>query len=423
MVLKIKKSSLIESILIFAVLFLVFLYDACSSLLGFFDEFLGLLSFFVIIYQIIIKQRFRLFRKEYFIILSLILIIFIGFLSNAYTCYKGYCTNAVAIFADAINVSKAFVVYFAIRFLSDSMSSSSVLDKITSYSLKAFYILVFIIVLDIAFEIFPRENRFGIQSIELFFKHTSRYAFAFSFIFLLLLSKYQKQRLGLLFFVLFIGALSLRVKYFGFVFFVIILLFQGKKLIRTPKPVFLWSIALLLTVLAFLFREKITLYFSFENIDEAWSRAVILYYSFIVGFDYFPLGTGFGTFSSYYSGAYYSWVYDLYGISNVYGIKRSYWNFVADQYWPMVLGQFGYIGLISMFFIVYNYLMLFLNNVKSNIANTSYFTHLSLILGLLLLLIDSTSDSIFSQQRAVVMFAYFALVMNTVNSRESITNK
>ncbi|PNQ74779.1 hypothetical protein C1T31_01165 [Hanstruepera neustonica] len=303
------------------------------------------------------------------------------------------------------------------------MSSSTVLDKITSYAQKAFYILVFIIVLDIAFEIYPRENRFSIQSIELFFKHTSRYAFAFSFIFLLLLSKYQKQRLGLLFFVLFIGALSLRVKYFGFVFFVIILLFQGKKLIKTPKPVFLWSIALLLTVLAFLFREKIKLYFSFENIDEAWSRAVILYYSFIIGFDYFPLGTGFGTFSSYYSGAYYSWVYDLYGISNVYGIKRSYWNFVADQYWPMVLGQFGYFGLISMFFIVYNYLMLFLNNVKSNIANTSYFTHLSLILGLLLLLIDSTSDSIFSQQRAVVMFAYFALVMNTVNSRESITNK
>ena len=61
---------------------------------------------------------------------------------------------------------------------------------------------------------------------------------------------------------------------------------------------------------------------------------------------------------------------------------------------------------------------------KSNVNNNKqYFLYLSVLLGLLMLLIDSTSDAIFSQQRAVAMFAYFALVMNTVQRRENITSK
>ena len=173
-------------------------------------------------------------------------------------------------------------------------------------------------------------------------------------------------------------------------------------------------LALLMVVI---FREKIDMYFSFEDIDNAWSRAVVLYYSFIIGYDFFPFGTGFGTFSSYYSGAYYSWVYDLYGISNVYGIKREYWNFIADQYWPMVLGQFGYLGLTAMFVVTYNYFLIFLTKVKSSLGSSKYYLYLSILLGFFMLLIDSTSDSIFSQQRAVAMFIYFALAMNTTNNQ------
>jgi len=88
-------------------------------------------------------------------------------------------------------------------------------------------------------------------------------------------------------------------------------------------------------------------------------------------------------------------------------IKREYWKFVADQYWPMILGQFGYLGLLSMALVIYHYLTFFITNIKANINNAKYYYFLSAILGLLLLLIDSTSDAIFSQQRGVVMFIKF----------------
>ncbi len=423
MELKVKKSWLLETSLIFSILILVFLYDFFSSKIGFFDELIALFSFLVIIYQVFLHQKTRLFNREYLVIFFLLLLVFIGLLSNAYSCIIGFCTDLPAIIADAITFSKAFVVYFAIRFLNNSIDSNQVLNKLAIYSERIFYILVLFVVLDIIFKIYPRENRFGIQSIELFFQHTSRYAFAFSFIFLVLLPKYYQKKLGLLFLVLFFGLLSLRIKYIGFLLLTTIFIFYGKRLVKIPKTFVLYFLIFVVLILSWVFKERIQMYFVFDGLNEAWSRAVILYYSFIIGFDFFPLGTGFGTYSSYYSGAYYSWVYDMYEISHVYGIKRTHWKFIADQYWPMVLGQFGYLGLVSMLIIVYNYFMLFLTKVKSNLFNNSqYYLYLGALLGLLMLLIDSTSDSIFSQQRAVVMFAYFALIINISSNRESTSN-
>ncbi|HPF97201.1 MAG TPA: hypothetical protein PLZ00_07275 [Mangrovimonas sp.] len=420
----IRLSNWIEFTLVFLVLILVFLYDLMSETLGFLDEFIGLMAFGVLFFYAFIKGRLIFYRKEYYILILLSFIIFLGLASNAYSHIIGHKTNPIAIFADLVNFSKAFVAYFAIRLLSNHFNSNIALEKLSRYTKIIFFILIFIILLDVIFNIYPKAPRYGFNSLELFFKHGSRYAFSFSFIFLVLLPKHYPKKIGFLILILLVGMLSLRVKYFGFVILSLIFIFYGRNLIRIPRAYFIYILLGIAILLFFLFREKIQTFFVFENMEDAWSRAVVTYYSFIIAFDFFPFGTGFGTFSSFYSGFYYSWVYDLYGISNVYGIKRAYWNFVADQYWPMVLGQFGYLGLLAMILVIYNYLTIFLINVKANINNKRYYLFLSSILGLLMLLIDSTSDSIFSQQRAVAMFIYFALVMNTINKQnENFTNK
>ncbi|MCB0464458.1 MAG: hypothetical protein KDC78_02110 [Aequorivita sp.] len=413
--LKLKKGVLWGNGLLISLLILVFFYDVFSEAIGFYDEFLGLMGFVVISTRILFFGKIPIQKMEFYILLLLFGIIIWGLISNVYASHIGYTTKPPAIFADLVNFSKAFVVYFAVRFLRDSFDSGLVLDKLAFASKYIFFVLVMLIILDISFRIYPREKRFGLEAVELFFKHTSRYAFALTFIFLVLLPKYYKKNIGFLLFVLLVGSLSLRMKYFGFLFLTLIFLFYGKKLIKIPKTYFLWIMGILVLLMVVIFREKIEMYFSFEDIDNAWSRAIVLYYSFIIGNDFFPFGTGFGTYSSYYSGAYYSWVYDLYGISNVYGIKREYWNFIADQYWPMVLGQFGYLGLMMMFAVTYSYFMIFLTKVKLSLGKPEYYLYLSVLLGFLMLLIDSTSDSIFSQQRAVAMFIYFALAMNTTN--------
>nr|WP_321233987.1 hypothetical protein [uncultured Psychroserpens sp.] len=421
--LKIKVSSLFEQILLLIVFVLVFLYDAFVEFFGFLDELIALISF-VVIFFFILKGKLRFFRKEYYIILFLGIIMIIGFLSNLLAYTNDHLTNLKAIFADFIIFFKAFVIYIAVRLLSDKFDARVVLIKIAKYARVVFYLLLAIIVFDIIFNYFPKESRYDFRSLKLFFKHGSRYAFAFAFIFLVLLPKHYKNNKALLFFVLIVGTFSLRVKFFGFIGLTLIIIFYGKRLFKIPKLYFLSFLGVLCLFLIWLFRFQIDLYFTFDSIDDAWSRAIILYYSFSIGNDFFPVGTGFGTYSSYYSGHYYSWVYDLYGISNVYGIKREYWNFVADQYWPMVLGQFGYLGLFSMAMVIYNYFTFFLDKIKANRNNENYYYFLTAILGLLMLLIDSTSDAIFTQQRAVVMFIYFALIVNTIDTKnESTSNK
>ena len=67
-----------------------------------------------------------------------------------------------------------------------------------------------------------------------------------------------------------------------------------------------------------------------------------------IALDHFPLGTGFATFgsNSSASGGFYSPVYYLYGLDQVWGLSLENHTFLSDTFWPTVLGQFGFIGLI-----------------------------------------------------------------------------
>lgn len=411
---------ILEIFIAFSVLILVFLYDVFNNLFGFYDELMAFFSLAIITTTSLFNKKIKLFKGEVYIAILLFLIVIIGLLSNYHSFKLGYITNNIAIVGDIINFYKAFLVYFGIRLLSNNINSEKILVKLSKYAEIAFYILIIFLIVDFIFKLFPQYTRYGIKSYQLFFTHTSRYSFAFAFIFLLLFLKYYNSKKGFLLFVLSFGLLSLRVKFFAFYFVAIIILFFGKKLVKIPRKTLLIVLGIFLFIMSIVFKDQLIMYFSFDAIDEGWSRGIVLYYSFIIGNDFFPFGTGFGTYSSYFSGKYYSWVYEVYGIENVYGISKIYWGFIADQFWPMVLGQFGYFGLIAFITIIYKYIMLFIVNLKSSMnLRQKQFMYVSL-LGLLLLLIDSSSDAIFTQNRAVVIFSLFGLLINSYKSSNEI---
>ncbi len=413
-------SKILEAFIVLSVFLLVFFYNAFNNLFGFYDELIAFFSITVIITASLFNQKIKLYKSEIYISILLLFIAIIGISSNYHSYKLGHITNKVAIIGDFINFFKAFVAYFGIRVLSNNMDSERVLNTLSKYSKIAFYILIIFLVVDIIFKIYPQYTRYGIKSFQLFFTHTSRYSFAFAFIFLVLFLKYYNSKKGFLLIVLSFGLLSLRVKFFAFYFIAIIILFFGKKLMKIPRKILLIVLGIFMLLIAFIFKDQLVMYFSFEAIESGWSRGIILYYSFAIGNDFFPLGTGFGTYSSYFSGKYYSWVYESYSIDNVYGISKIYWGFIADQFWPMVLGQFGYFGLTAFIIIIYKYIMLFVINLKQSIdLKQKQFMYVSL-LGMLLLLIDSSSDAIFTQNRAVVMFILFALLINSYKSHNEV---
>lgn len=69
--------------------------------------------------------------------------------------------------------------------------------------------------------------------------------------------------------------------------------------------------------------------------------------SLAVARDYFPLGAGLGRYGSYMSEVHYSPVYDRYGLDAVYGLGPEYPVAISDTFWPMVLGEFGPLGVLG----------------------------------------------------------------------------
>jgi len=408
-----------ELLIAFTVIYLVFFYDFLSEYLGFFDEFVALIFFIIALTISLFSKKITLYRNEQIIIVLLFLLGILGLSSNVASHLKGYHTDLNAVIGDFITFYKAFIVYFGIRLLSSKFSAIKSIDMVSKFSGKFIYVIVGVLVLDFILKIYPQNIRYGIPSFQLFFQHPSRYSFAVAFVFLILYHRFVEKAKWYLLIVLIIGLTSLRVKYFGFVFIAYFLLYQRHLLYKISIKMVVFMIGIAFIIMTILFREQLTMYFSLDQIKDGWSRGVILVTSFRIGNDFFPLGTGFGSYSCYFSGKYYSWVYDKYHINNVWGISRTFWSFVADQFWPMVLGQFGYFGLAAYFILVYQYILLFLKLLKNKTSQYSIFMFVALM-GMLLLVIDSSSDAIFTQNRAVAMFLIFALFVNAQTEKTAI---
>jgi hypothetical protein len=75
-------------------------------------------------------------------------------------------------------------------------------------------------------------------------------------------------------------------------------------------------------------------------------------YSYVVALrianDFFPLGSGSGTYASLPSRDYYfSPLYDIYGLSHMHGAARHFSGYLMDTFWPKILGEGGWFGFVA----------------------------------------------------------------------------
>ena len=119
--------------------------------------------------------------------------------------------------------------------------------------------------------------------------------------------------------------------------------------------------------------------------------------------DFFPLGSGLGTFASYLSGRYYSNIYDLYGISNIYGMTREWYNFISDVFWPYIYGQFGIFGLLIYLKLI---ISIFFRQFRAAITDNA---RISMAALWIYALIASTSEAYFTNGTGVQMALFLGL--------------
>lgn len=83
--------------------------------------------------------------------------------------------------------------------------------------------------------------------------------------------------------------------------------------------------------------------------SDGYARTELTRASFEIARDFFPIGPGFATFASNITSVsqYYSILYYMYDLSDVHGLVLGNVTFLSDTFWPIVLGQFGYLGLVN----------------------------------------------------------------------------
>jgi hypothetical protein len=204
------------------------------------------------------------------------------------------------------------------------------------------------------------DVRFGITSANSLFVHPGYYGWFMSIPTCAALGTYviteKKSFLGLAA-VFFLGMmLSMRRKPLVAVILALVLyfIFVRNSAFKIRMSTVMWvgaSLVLFVVVFSDAIEElaisAINVYFVEGSFDYV-ARNVLYLFSVIIAIDYFPFGAGLGQFGGFISVKYYSDVYYRYGLNTVYGLsgKETDPQFAMDTFWPYILGQLGFIGLI-----------------------------------------------------------------------------
>ena len=84
-------------------------------------------------------------------------------------------------------------------------------------------------------------------------------------------------------------------------------------------------------------------------------------------------------------------------MNTIWGLSPDSYNFVADAFWPMVLAQFGIIGLLVFVYIIFKIYM----NIQQN---SNLYKYLSQMTILIYLLSSSMGEVSFTGPQALVSF-------------------
>jgi hypothetical protein len=373
------------------------------------DEMIGV-CLIPIIFILFIAKQVKLYKEEKIIILTFSLLI-ITALCSSYI-YK-YQSMSAAI-SDLIIVSKFLGAYFFSRIFFYDINIRDYFKYIKIIFRVITFAVFSITVLDILFNLFPKaDKRFYFSSEKLLFYHPS-YLAIFCIVVLAYLTLVSENKVIDYVFIIqimLVCASSFRAKAIGLLIVYALFLPFVKKLKKLKISYLI--VATLLMVIIFI--PQINNYY-LNNGDSP--RNILTTTSFKIANEFFPVGSGLGTYGSYISGVYYSPLYYEYNINNVWGLEKDNTSFISDTFWPMIIGQFGYLGLV-IFIIILSNLFIIIKRLFNLSINYLFFA----LIPFIYLLISSTAESSFSNYYSVNFFIIIAMAVNQIKIyQENISN-
>lgn len=358
-------------------------------------------------------QNPKLSRRERGNWFFLILLVVLGVLGNVF--HPGLQTNPVACIKDVLALCKFPVIFFILeRGTITREKREKVIPCIARISRWILVVTLFAVVIgrfvDLGF--YTGEVRI-VPTFEFIFTHPTFFISSYVMIAAVLIAEsLDKNRLFLLLDCLLIF-MAQRSKGYIFIAFLVLIVLLGEKRTTRILTMFLGSekekAKLGRVILAVAMVGLMILLVGKNRIEETLNfgltvpRTVLHVIGVKILIDFFPLGSGFGTFASYLSGRYYSNIYDRYGISNVIGMTREKYNFISDVFWPYIYGQFGVFGLLIYLKLIIG---IFFRQYRAKLPNAA---RLAMVTVWIYALIASTSEAYFTNGTGVQMALFLSI--------------
>jgi hypothetical protein len=108
---------------------------------------------------------------------------------------------------------------------------------------------------------------------------------------------------------------------------------------------------------------KYTLLYAASDSYESVARPALYYQSINIANDFFPWGSGQGTFGSVPVNMLYNQIYYDYNLNHIHGLGETGDNFKMDTHWSSIIGENGYLGTM-LYLMLFLYPLSFLKKVK-----------------------------------------------------------
>lgn len=339
-------------------------------------------------------------------LVCLALVVFIGLTSNF---FSGVTVDLKPILIDLFACIKFPLALVSAYVVFRGRKRLCLTFEVETKILLAVFLVFGVLNLFVQIGDFGVDPRYGLRASFMFvFGHPEMLNLAVVGMLLVLVNKSRQNRLWI-YVSLFVMCLTLRSKAFAFVAIVWFLLITWQRNGRLKG----YQVAIGLFAAALIGYDQFSYYFSLDGA----ARNELTRVGVMVANRFFPFGSGFATYASNITAdnGYYSPLYYQYGLYTVDGLTPGKVTFLSDTFWPIVFGQFGWIG-----FFLFCLMLLFLALFAYRACETSG-QRLACILCFVYLLISSTAGSAFFHPTAVYLACCLGLVFAVGDKQDSPT--
>lgn len=251
-------------------------------------------------------------------------------------------TNWFPIIVDLVCLAKIFTVFIVYKLVGERDTKKRVISylvpicKTTIILGSIFGILSQFVNLGMT----TPNRRYGILPYYFIFENEGRYGYIIACAFLILLLAKLPKKQERIYEVLMIFNIIITTKGVTYIIVIsyIVLVIMWKKTLKLNAK------TLVLLILSGFAASSVQINTYLRDTESP--RVTLIRYGFKTANTYFPFGSGFATYGSDMAARNYSKLYIKYGFENRYGLSTLNSTCLNDCYLGMVVGQFGYIGMI-----------------------------------------------------------------------------